>query len=260
MSFDQLVWRATLRVYVDDIVLTCSSSSAREVVRLLGRELPTLKDLMVNKGLVSSTAKEQFYSPSKPVLDLWKRTHRSYSGRCTQQAKDLGVTQRPLHRKSVMRPARLKDSGLKSRRIKTLRIGRRGRVTATRASLQSGALYGCEIDPLTLRQLHTLRVQSAAALNYEWGPNNRIAGMLFQSQGLFEPRALYLFRILTNWYRQVIYNTLDLHTVAAYWRRQKHDYGKVKGPIHLVIVALRACGVTPTEPTVWHTADGYCFP
>ena len=69
----------------------------------------------------------------------------------------------------------------------------------TRASVQAGALYACESDHLTLRQIQDLRVISSAAMGYDWGPSNRVAAMLFEAKGLFEPKALYYYKVLKKW-------------------------------------------------------------
>ena len=53
--------------------------------------------------------------------------------------------------------------------MRSLRIGRHPKVLITRASVQAGALYACESDQLTLRQIQDLRVISSVALNYDWG-------------------------------------------------------------------------------------------
>ena len=42
-----------------------------------------------------------------------------------------------------------------------------------------------------------LRVISSVALNYNWGPSNRVAAMLLEAKGLMEPKALYYYKAKT---------------------------------------------------------------
>ena len=71
--------------------------------------------------MVTNTTKEQFYSPTKKVLDLWKHTHRAYVGGVANRAKDLGVAQRSLNAKSLLRTKRLAMVKGKAQRVKTLK-------------------------------------------------------------------------------------------------------------------------------------------
>ena len=89
-----------------------------------------------------------------------------------------------------MRSVRIAAAKDKAKRVKTLATGKRSKSLITRASLQAGALYACELDPLTLHEIAVLRVATATALNCHFGPNNRIAAMHFDSRGIFEPKAL----------------------------------------------------------------------
>ena len=52
-----------------------------------------------------------------------------------------------------------------------------------KASVHAGALYGCELDPLAIKNVTSLGAATAVALNCEWGPNNRIAAMLLFGNG-----------------------------------------------------------------------------
>ena len=112
-------------------------------------------------------------------------------------------------------------------------------------------MYSCETDPLTQKQLHELRVISAVAMNYDWGPTNRVAAMLFSSQGLMEPKALYYYRVLKNWCRQMMMCMGVTPLVSAYWVAACSDPGTTKGPTHLVTKILAGCGARGT-PTLWH--------
>ena len=76
--------------------------------------------------------------------------------------------------------------------------------------------------------------------------------MLLESQGVFEPRACYHLRILTNWHRQMTIGIGPTPQVLAYWASASRDQGRPKGPIHQVILALKECDVTHTVPTNWH--------
>ena len=70
---------------------------------------------------------------------------------------------------AVFDGGRILQARAKIRKARTLRLGRRPKVLITRASIQAGAMYACETDPLTQKQLHELRVISAVAMNYDWG-------------------------------------------------------------------------------------------
>ena len=65
--------------------------------------------------MVSNDAKEQLYSPTVSVLQLWKRTQRTYAGTLSKKAKDLGVAQRGVNVASHTRKARLCDMKSKAR-------------------------------------------------------------------------------------------------------------------------------------------------
>ena len=148
------------------------------------------------KGMLTSDPKEQFYSPSKDVLDLWLRLHPKYRWKVAKHAKDLGAAQRSVGVSSKLRGVRLLHAKSKISRVRHLRIGRRPKVLITRASVQAGALYACETDQLTLRQIQELKVISSVALNYDCGPSNRVAAMLFEAKGLVDPKAQYYYRVL----------------------------------------------------------------
>ena len=92
------------------------------------------------KQMVTSDAKEQFYSPSKAVLDLWERTHQGYKGAVGKRAKDLGVTQRGLNVSSGIRKKGVDDMRRKATRLKSLKSGKRSKITVTRVSLHASAL------------------------------------------------------------------------------------------------------------------------
>ena len=71
--------------------------------------------------MVTNTTKEQFYSPTKKVRDLWKHTRRTYVGVVANRAKDLGVAQRSLSTKSLLRTKRIAMVKGKAQRVKTLK-------------------------------------------------------------------------------------------------------------------------------------------
>ena len=128
------------RVYVDDITITATGTTAREVVRKLAKELPQLKAHLHNKLIVTNDAKEQFYSPTREVIKLWTSTQRRYKGTVVTCAKDLGVAQRALSCSSKVRKRRLEDAKRKAGRIKSLRTSKAPKAQVTRASLQAGCL------------------------------------------------------------------------------------------------------------------------
>ena len=90
LDFDPTQWRATIRTYVDDVTLSYVGTSARDVARALGKELPLLKRRLPSRCMLSNDAKEQLYSPTVGVLHLWKRTQRADAGTLSKRAKDLG--------------------------------------------------------------------------------------------------------------------------------------------------------------------------
>ena len=59
--------RATIRTYVDDITLSYAGVSARDVVRVLAKELPSLKGSLLSRCMVTNDATEQLYSPIRLV-------------------------------------------------------------------------------------------------------------------------------------------------------------------------------------------------
>ena len=97
----------TVRAYVDDFAVTAQAPSAWGVVSLLGSALPVLRTYMLSKGMATSNPKEQFYSPTTDVLDLWKRVHPRYAGALSKHTKDLGAAQRPVGIASRLRGGRV---------------------------------------------------------------------------------------------------------------------------------------------------------
>ena len=71
-------------------LLPYAGTAAREVVRVLARELPQRKASLLEWCMLTNDAKEQLYSPTSGVLKLWHSTHRSYVGAVATRAKDLG--------------------------------------------------------------------------------------------------------------------------------------------------------------------------
>ena len=106
---------------MDDIALEVSAANPRAVVRILGNALPHVKAALTKRGMVTSDAKEHFFSPDKAVLRLWAVCHPRYQGKLGPCAKDLGVSQRPPWKKSLGRAARLADAKHKPRRAHSLR-------------------------------------------------------------------------------------------------------------------------------------------
>ena len=47
--------------------------------------------------------------------------------------------------------------------------GPRSQKLIAKASIHAGALYGCELDSVTLKNIANLRAATAVALNCEWG-------------------------------------------------------------------------------------------
>ena len=160
---------AQVRIYVDDIALTAASKQPWGVVRALGFALPALKTYLMSRGMVLNDSKEQFYSPTLDVIHLWHRTHPAYLGKQSKQAKDLGSSQRGVGVASGTRSARLLQATGKFRKAKTLQSGPRSQKLIAKASVHAGALYGCELDPLTSKNVANLRTATAVALNCEWG-------------------------------------------------------------------------------------------
>ena len=124
-------------------------------------------------------------------------------GSTAKTVKVLGASRRLVGRKSTVRAKRVLEAQRKASRIRTLASRRRPKALIAGASLQSRALYACELDPLTALELATLRVATATALNCHWGAHNRIAAMLLTANGLYEPKAQYTYRVLSNWRRQM---------------------------------------------------------
>ena len=214
----QLDHGVTVRVYVDDITVSAIAPTAWGVVRALGFALPRLRDTLGKQGVVLSQPKEQFFSPTVDVINLWNQLHPGYSGHKGKTAKDLGASLRGIGRKSTMRGPRMTEASHKAKRIRTLATGRRANILITRASLQAGAFYACELDPLTQREFTALRAATASAINCQSGPNNNIATMLFESKGIFEPKALYTYRLLCNWHRQTTLGVGPTTQISAYWK------------------------------------------
>ena len=90
---------AIIRIYVDDITLTVRALGPEQAVRKMSIDLPICQAALKDKNQESNQGKEQAYSSNSAVLKLWKAMHPAYPGKITMQAGDLGITQRPVHRK-----------------------------------------------------------------------------------------------------------------------------------------------------------------
>ena len=92
------------------------------------------------------------------------------SGKKDKQAKDLGSSQRAIGVASGTRHAQLAVASKKSAKVRTLRCGPRSKKLISKASVHAGALYGCELDPLTINNITKLRTSTAVALSCEERP------------------------------------------------------------------------------------------
>ena len=112
-------------------------------------------------------------------------------------------------------------------------------MTVTRVGLHTSSTYGCEVDPLTLDNIRQLRLGVAAGLHLDRGPTNRIAAMRLAPPGLLEPKALYLYRVMLNWHRQMTCGLGPIKDICLYWTHARADKGRTKGPVHLVTQILK---------------------
>ena len=175
-------------------------------------------------------------------MRLWAVCHPRYQGKLGPCATDLGVSQRPPWKKSLGRAARLADAKHKPRRVHSLRSGAKSKRLICRTSLHAGALYACEVDPPTRSQLHQLRAVTAQALGHSGGPGSAVAAALLGLSPLSEPRAQYLFRVLSNWRRQMLIGPGPSPAIAAYWVSMRARIGRTRGPIHQVLLLLADLG------------------
>ena len=74
--------------------------------------------------------------------------------------------------------------------------------------------------------------------------------MLLEAKGLFEPKALYYFRVLKNWRRQMTMGVGPTPEITSYWGVALSDPRRTKGPIHLVVRIIAECGAQGS-PTLW---------
>ena len=195
--------------------------------------------------------RKQLLSPTAGVLKLWRHTRRSYAGDVPNKSKGLGVAQRGLNVSSHVRRKRICEMRSKAKRVSALRSGRKPRVTVTRVGLHASSMYACDVDPLTMADIHQLRLGTAACLHLERGPNNRVAAMLLTPPGLVEPRTHYFDRAMLNWRRQMAVGIGPSKAACDYWHHVKAGQGKTTGAIHLVLKLLHQCGIVPTQPTPW---------
>merc|ERR1712026_97799 len=131
--------------------------NAQAVVRKMSRDLPKTKRALAIKDQQSNEQKEQFYSPNAQVLKFWKVCHPKYGGDVTDQAKDLGICQRAIHRKSEMRAKRLSVVTPMCSRIGALAVPPKKKVTLVKTGLYPKVVYGCEVDVVTVRQTVDVR-------------------------------------------------------------------------------------------------------
>ena len=82
----------------------------------------------------------------------------STPGMQKKQPRTYGASQGAVGRKSTPRTKRLAEARHTAKKIHTLASGRRSKVLVTRASLQTGDIYACELSPLSMREIAVLRV------------------------------------------------------------------------------------------------------
>ena len=168
---------ATVRKHVDDITVTIKATCASEAARRLARALPILSDIMANKRMVSNIGKEHIYSDSTDVLNWWRKCNPNYKGTVTNQAKDLGISQRAIHQTSSQRQVRIEMMNSIAPRINNLASGHISNKRVICSGMHAAVLYGCEVDSLNLKQIDVLRQKTTQALSSKEGPKNKVAAI-----------------------------------------------------------------------------------
>ena len=118
-------------------------------------DLPICQSALTDKNQESNQGKEQAYSSNSAVLKLWKAIHPACPRTITMQAKDLGITQRPVHRKSLQRLARMATLQPQVVRINRIPCSRSVKKQLLGGGVQASTMYGCEVDPFTQAQNRT---------------------------------------------------------------------------------------------------------
>ena len=89
-------------------------------------------------------------------------------------------------------------------RIDRLPLRRVHKQRISRAVLLSGALYGCEVEPLIIaEQVRKLRMHLAKAIWQDRGAHNRTAMLLLEHEGELDPFVAMSKRLVTHWIYQV---------------------------------------------------------
>ena len=226
MDIDGYVLYCTIRIYVDDITMTVIAANPNAVVRKVSRDLPKIKILLNEKHQDSNDKKEQFYSPNGQVLKLWKQCHPEYRGKITDTAKDLGICQRAVHRKSDVREKRLSLAGPICNRIGALAVEAKRKVSMVKTAVHPKVLYGCEVDQITKKQACDLRKVVAKAI-FGFGPKNDTASLLLAGDGMAEPQVYTSARTLINWQRQMTKGIGSNNELKQYWNVCNKDNGKI---------------------------------
>ena len=109
--------------------------------------------------LTNDANSEAILPPNSGVLKEWRHTQRPRAGAVTNRAKDLGVAQRGGSTSPV---TYVKDAARatygKAKRVATLRGGKVSRILVTRVDMHTSTMYACEVDPLTLGDIHQIRL------------------------------------------------------------------------------------------------------
>ena len=106
-----------------------------------------------------------------------------YQGEVGKAVIDLGITLRMHTEASLNKPKIINDTVKVVKKIQSLGLPIREKVTIIKTAGQTKATYGAAVDPFTIAQLNTLRVKYAQAL---W-PNKftacRLTGFLIVDKG-----------------------------------------------------------------------------
>eukprot|EP00972_Heterocapsa_arctica_P040300 5937243-Heterocapsa_arctica.AAC.1 len=103
------------------------------------------------------TRKSRSLYTTKVHKQTWHRTSPDYKGRVGQAVLDLGITFRTHTQASLNKGKRVADTVKVVRKVQSLALSVRDKVTIIKTAGQSVATYGAAVDQFTQAEINTLR-------------------------------------------------------------------------------------------------------
>ena len=252
---------AELRTYVDDWRLFASGERAAASRAIVGG-LHAARRQLESKGMVVSLSKTVLLASGAAARATLRAAAGEHKGMVSLAVKDLGVddTLGACNRRAVQRK-RVGDAAEAGSRIARLPTGWAGRITMAGALARSQYAWGADTLGMSAGTLRHLRKWIAHAV-LGGSPARRAPEVVLAlaAPGSFlEPRLHLLYVTVTNWSKRLAEHPDLGQTVELVWQKEVADPTPVsrhRGPIAVLVAAIRGVGWRPDAPASWATEAG----